>query len=64
MISTVDNIQVSASGIITGASHYVNDFSEVMVSLDPTDPDHLLGASKFFYNPAGYAFYTGVFRIL
>ena len=59
---TIDNIQVSTSGVITGAPYYVNDFSEVMVYLDPTDPNHLLGASKFFYNPVGYAFYTGVFE--
>ena len=57
-----DNVQVSHSGIITGASHFVNDFSEVMVALDPTDPNHLLGCSKFFYNPAAYDFYTGVFE--
>ncbi len=56
------NIQVSHSGWITGASHYVNDFSEVMVYLDPTDPNHLLGCSKFFYQPATYDFYTGVFE--
>ena len=59
---TIDNIQVSTSGVITGAPYYVNDFSEVMVYLDPTDPNHLLGASKFFYNPVGYDFYTGVFE--
>jgi uncharacterized repeat protein (TIGR01451 family) len=56
------NIQVSHSGWFTYASHYLNDFSEVMVYLDPTDPDHLLGASKFFYEPANYDFYTGVFE--
>jgi uncharacterized repeat protein (TIGR01451 family) len=58
----IDNIQVSASGIITGAPYFVNDFSEVMVYLDPTNPNHLLGASKFFYIPASYLFYTGVFE--
>ncbi|MBN1661181.1 MAG: hypothetical protein JXA93_22505, partial [Anaerolineae bacterium] len=57
-----ENIQVSHSGTFTYASHPLNDFSEVMVYLDPTDPDHLLGASKFFYYPAGYDFYTGVFE--
>lgn len=56
------NIQVSHSGWITGASHFVNDFSEVMVYLDPTAPDHLLGCSKFFYEPSTYSFYTGVFE--
>jgi uncharacterized repeat protein (TIGR01451 family) len=56
------NIQVSHSGVFTYASNYLNDFSEVMVYLDPTDPDHLLGASKFFYQPATYDFYTGVFE--
>jgi hypothetical protein len=57
-----ENIQASYSGWVPGASHYVNDFSEVMVYLDPTDSDHLLGASKFFYDPANYDFYTGVFE--
>lgn len=57
-----ENIQVSHSGTFTYASHPLNDFSEVMVSLDPTDPDHLLGGSKFFYYPPGYDFYTGVFE--
>lgn len=56
------NVQVSHSGWFTYASHFLNDFSEVMVYLDPTDPDHLLGASKFFYYPATYDFYTGVFE--
>jgi uncharacterized repeat protein (TIGR01451 family) len=56
------NVQVSHSGIITGASHFVNDFSECMVYLDLTDPNHLLGSSKFFYDPAQYDFYTGVFE--
>ncbi len=59
---TVANVQVSRSGWITGASHFVNDFSEVMVSIDPTDPNHLLGCSKFFYQPENYLFYTGVFE--
>ncbi|MCP4536888.1 MAG: DUF11 domain-containing protein [Chloroflexi bacterium] len=56
------NIQVSRSGWTTGASHFVNDFSEVMVYLDPTNPNHLLGASKFFYDPSNYGFFTGVFE--
>ena len=47
-----ENIQVSHSGWVPGASHFVNDFSEVMVYLDPTDPNHLLGASKFFFDPS------------
>jgi hypothetical protein len=59
----IENIQVSESGWFTEyASHFLNDFSEVMVYLDPTDPNHLLGASKFFYQPATYDFYTGVFE--
>jgi hypothetical protein len=57
-----DNIQVSHSGTFTYASNPLNDFSEVMVALDPTDPEHLLGASKFFYDPPTYSFYTGVFE--
>lgn len=58
----LDNIQVSRSGTFTYASHPLNDFSEVMLAIDPTDPDHLLGSSKFFYQPATYSFYTGVFE--
>jgi uncharacterized repeat protein (TIGR01451 family) len=58
----IENIQVSESGLFTYASHYLNDFSEVMVSIDPTNPNHLLGASKFFYAPQFYDFYTGVFE--
>jgi hypothetical protein len=57
-----ENIQVSYSGWVPGASHYVNDFSEVMVYRDPSNPSHLLGASKFFFDPANYGFYTGVFE--
>jgi hypothetical protein len=56
------NIQVSRDGPTTGASHRVTDFSEVMLAIDPTDPEHLLGTSKFFYEPQTYAFYTGVFE--
>jgi uncharacterized repeat protein (TIGR01451 family) len=56
------NIQVSHSGSVAGASHQINDFSEVMVSVDPNDPLHLLGASKFFFDPHNYGFYTGVFE--
>jgi uncharacterized repeat protein (TIGR01451 family) len=56
------NIQVSHSGTVEGASHMINDFSEVMVAADPGDPLHLLGASKFFYDPINYGFYTGVFE--
>ena len=54
------NIQVSHSGVISGASQLVTDFSEVMVALDPTDPDHLLGCSKFFFDSPNYGFYTGL----
>ena len=58
-----ENIQVSYSGYVSGSGNlYINDFSECMVYLDPTDPDHLLGSSKFFYYPEDYDFYTGVFE--
>jgi hypothetical protein len=56
------NVQVSRSGRTTGASHRVTDFSEVALAIDPTDPEHLLGCSKFFYKPESYGFYTGVFE--
>lgn len=57
-----ENIQVSVEGQVTGASRPVTDFSEVMVAVDPVDPLHLLGASKFFHTPAAYGFFTGVFE--
>jgi uncharacterized repeat protein (TIGR01451 family) len=56
------NIQVSHSGSVSGASQPVTDFSEVMVSLDPTDPQHLLGTAKFFFDSPNYGFYSGVFE--
>lgn len=56
------NIQVSHDGQVPGASRPVTDFSEVMVVLDPTDPLHLLGSSKFFYQPQTYRFHIGVFE--
>lgn len=54
------NVQASRDGETRGASRDVTDFSEVMLAIDPTDPDHLLGCSKFFYAPARYGFFTGV----
>jgi hypothetical protein len=56
------NIQVSRDGVVPGASRSVTDFSEVMLAIDPTDPAHLLGASKFFFDPAAYKHYSGVFK--
>jgi len=56
------NVQASRSGVVKGASRRVNDHSEVMLAIDPTDPLHLLGGSKFFYRPESYDFYTGVFE--
>jgi uncharacterized repeat protein (TIGR01451 family) len=56
------NIQVSHSGSVAGASQPVTDFSEVMVSLDPTDQQHLLGTAKFFFDSPNYGFYSGVFE--
>lgn len=56
------NIQVSDDGVVSGATLTVTDFSEVMLAIDPTDPLHLLGASKFFFDPAAYKHYTGVFE--
>lgn len=60
--STPLNIQVSRDGEVMGASHLVTDFSEVMLAIDPTDPMHLLGTSKFFFDSAAYKHYTGVFE--
>lgn len=56
------NVQVSRDGPVSGASRPVTDYSEVMLAIDPTDPDHLLGCSKFFFDPAAYKHYTGVFE--
>ena len=60
--STPLNIQVSHDGEVMGASHLVTDFSEVMLAIDPTNPLHLLGTSKFFFDLAAYKHYTGVFE--
>lgn len=38
-----ENIQVSYEGDTPGASRPVTDFSEVMLAIDLSDPDHLLG---------------------
>lgn len=59
-----ENVQVSRTGQVAGASRPVTDYSEVHLAASPLDPDHLLGSSKFFYDPPNYGFYTGVFESL
>lgn len=58
----LDNVQVSQSGTFSHATHFVSDFSEVMLAIDPSDPNHFLGSSKFFFDSPNYSFYTGVFE--
>ena len=58
-----ENVQVSRDGDTDGARRPVTDFSEVHLAIDPTDPEHLLGSSKFFHTPETYGFYTGVFAL-
>lgn len=58
----IPNVQVSRDGAVPGASRPVTDFSEVMLAVDPTDADHLLGGAKLFYAPASYRFHSGVFE--
>ena len=55
-------VQASQIGTVDGASQMITDFSEVHLAADPNDPQHLIGSSKFFYAPATYGFYTGVFE--
>lgn len=57
-----ENVQVSRIGAVPGARRPVTDFSEVHLAASPVDPKHLIGSSKFFYDPAAYGFYTGVFE--
>lgn len=59
-----ENVQVSRTGQVTGASRPVTDYSEVHLAASPLDKNHLLGSSKFFYDPPNYRFYTGVFESL
>lgn len=59
-----ENVQVSRTGQVTGASRPVTDYSEVHLAASPLDRNHLLGSSKFFYDGANYRFYTGVFESL
>ena len=60
--SGLANIQVSHNGKVKGASREVTDFSEVILSVDPTNPAHLIGGSKFFYDSANYRFHVGTFE--
>jgi hypothetical protein len=38
---------------------YNNHHSESWITIDPTDPSHLVGVSKFFSNPQYYLFHAG-----
>ncbi len=38
---------------------YNNHRSESWIAVDPTNPDHLVGTSKFFFDPVFYLFHLG-----
>lgn len=65
---SIRNVQVS-SPIVAGATDstgacvknakYNNHFSESWITVDPTSPEHLVGMSKFFFDPQFYLFHVG-----
>jgi len=69
--SGIPNLQVSSPLSMQGVgatdnrggcvfnSPYNNDRSESWIAIDPTDPSHLVGMSKFFFMPTYYLFHVG-----
>jgi hypothetical protein len=64
----IKNIQVSSpptggapdkTGACVSNAAYNNHRSESWVAVDPTDSSHLVGMSKFFFDPAFYLFHLG-----
>ncbi|HMA33417.1 MAG TPA: sialidase family protein [Chloroflexia bacterium] len=47
------------NGACQGVVTYNQDHSESDLALDPQNPQHLLGASKFFYQDSQYIFHLG-----
>jgi hypothetical protein len=64
----IKNVQASSPATAgatdrTGAcvedAAYNNHRSESWIAVDPTNPDHLVGTSKFFFDPVFYLFHLG-----
>jgi hypothetical protein len=66
----IANVQVSFpvyagatdfNGQCVSNAAYDNDRSESWLAVDPTNPRHLVGMSKFFYKPVYYLFHVGAY---
>jgi len=66
--AAVKNVQASSAASAgatdkTGAcvqnAAYNNHRSESWIAVDPTSPEHLVGTSKFFFDPVFYLFHVG-----
>jgi hypothetical protein len=67
----IPNIQASSPTSNVGATDsngacvtnapYNNDRSESWIAVDPTNPNHLVGMSKFFFDPEFYLFHIGTY---
>jgi hypothetical protein len=64
----IKNVQASSpafagatdrTGACVDGAAYNNHRSESWVALDPTNPNHLVGMSKFFFDPVFYLFHLG-----
>ncbi len=47
------------TGVCVPDAPYNNHRSESWITVDPTNPDHLVGTSKFFFDPVFYLFHLG-----
>ena len=52
----------SNPGFATGQPMLVQDHSESDIRIDPTDPDHIIGTSKWFVSGPGYNHQLGFFE--
>jgi hypothetical protein len=62
-IQTTFNVRggaVDRNGDCIRNAAYNNDHSESWIVVDPTNPDHLVAVTKFFFDPQYYLFHVGV----
>jgi len=51
---------VDKTGECVRNAAYNNDHSESWIAVDPTNPNHLVAVTKFFFDPQYYLFHVGV----
>jgi hypothetical protein len=49
------------TGACVANAHYNNHHSESWIAVDPTNPQHLVAMSKFFFDPQFYLFHMGAY---